>query len=341
MTFRSSIFLLTALAVSANVLPVVAHTGDRLFPIRFLSEETLARFNLYDGDVEDWVDAVGEPTFTPIDFLLAKPSDTDRLDISYDQLDPSSLDFRIWMGWSRDGRIHVAGQFVDDVYINEYEPGDYRIFGSRNELFNSFDSIALLVDGDHTGGQYNFIASHGDIEEELKTNRQAQRYEAIARVPYGPMVSLNGTTVGAIGFDELELDELNWMVQPPFAEGGGGVFGENLTIWVTEFYVTCFDRLDHLNPEESVVSQLAEGRTIGFDLRVHDYDIEPFGARALYYLTGPDWENFSQADHFADGLLLRPGGESVDSSVQSTSWARIKASLEIDLRGKDSPPGQD
>ena len=312
-------------SISAEVVPVAAHAGDRLFPISYLSEETLARLDLVDGDVEDWVDAVGPPTFTPVDFLLAKSSDWGGLNISYDQLDPSSLDFRIWMGWSRDGRIHVAGQFVDDVYVNEYEPGDFRVFRS-NEVFYVFDSISLLVDGDHTGGEYSYVASHGELENALKTNMQAQHYEAIARVPSGPMISLYPTTVGEIGFDELDTEELNWMVQPPFARGGGGVFGENPTIWVAEFFATCFDRLHHFDPDESVVSQLEEGRIIGFDLYVRDYDLEPGGPRAYYYLTGPDWGVWSQADHFADGLLLGPD-DLGDSAVQSSSWARIKASL--------------
>ena len=328
MTYRNFILVLTFGAVSADVAPVGGHAGDRVFPVPYLSEETLALLDPGDGSVEDWVDAVGPPTFTPLDFELASESTVGRrFDISYDQLTPSNFDFRIWMGWSQEGRIHVAGQFVDDSYINEYEPVDFRT-SKLNGEFNDFDSISLLVDGDHTGGQYYFAASHGELEEELKKNRQAQEYEAIASVPNGPMISLLGTTAGAIGFDELELEELNWMVQPPFAQGGGGVYGENPTIWVSEFYVTCFDRLHHLNPEESVVSQLEQRRVVGFDLYVRDYDVEPRGSRALYYLTGPDWVDWSQADHFADGLLLGPDDDFGDSAVQSTSWARIKATLE-------------
>ena len=34
---------------------------------------------------------------------------------------------------------------------------------------------------------------------------------------------------------------------------------------------------------------------------------------------------------FLDGVLLGPGGESGETAVQSVSWGRIKASLEIDL----------
>ena len=172
------------------------------------SEETLALLDQDDGSVEDWVDAVGPPTFTPLDFELASESTVGRrFDISYDQLTPSNFDFRIWMGWSQEGRIHVAGQFVDDSYINEYEPVDFRT-RKLNGVFSSFDSISLFVDGDHTGGEYRFLASHGELENALKTNMQAQHFEAIARVPGGPMISLNSTTAGAIGFDELDIEEL-------------------------------------------------------------------------------------------------------------------------------------
>ena len=132
---------------------------------------------------------------------------------------------------------------------------------------------------------------------------------------------------------------VDWMVQPPFARGGGGVFGENPTIWVTEFYVTCFDLLDHLNPENSVVSELSAGKTIGFDFIVQDYDVEPRRPLAYYelkYREGAE-ENAEGADFFVDGLLLGPDNDFGDSAVQSTSWARIKASLDTDLRnrGKD------
>ena len=55
---------------------------------------------------------------TPLDFILwSHPSLA-----SCDQFDPSNLDFRIWLAWTRDGRIHVAGEFADDIYENEYDP---------------------------------------------------------------------------------------------------------------------------------------------------------------------------------------------------------------------------
>ena len=119
--------------------------------------------------------------------------------------------------------------------------------------------------------------------------------------------------------------------------------GENPTVWLIEFFVTSFDRLHHLSPpEESVVSRFAEGSVIGFDVRVFDHDVEAGGQRAFYLLGEPSWEGInSQASNWADGLLLGPGGGSVDSAVQSVSWGRIKASLEIDLRSGEPLPDKD
>ena len=321
MTYRPSLFLLTLAAISAPAAPLFAHAGDRLFPIVYLSEQTLARLDLNDGSVEDWLDAVGEPTLTPLDFILwSHPSL-----VSYDQFDPSNLDFRIWLGWSRDGRIHVAGEFADDIYENEYDPEKFR--------FSSFDdSISLLVDGDHTGGQYLFSRPHNPdgtvkpLEGPLETNMQAQVYEAVSHHPDGQLVSLPETM--------YNVDE-RWMVEPPFARGGGAVLGENPTFWIVEFYATCYDRLNHLAPEESDVSQLSEGKVIGFDIYVFDHDLPNSRRHARYSLSDPElWVWGEGADNFADGLLLGSVGGLGDSAVQSVSWGRIKASLEPGLPGK-------
>ena len=216
---RTSLICLSLAVVSAALAPVAAHNGDRVFPIRYLSEETLALLNRDDGVVEDWLDFLGEPTLTSLDFNLWTGI---PMTSSFDRHDPGSLDFRIWMGWTSDGRIHVAGQFVDDVYVNEYDP-----LVEPNLYPHVHDSVSLLVDGDHTGGQYFWIQSHSELE--VQTNRQAQFYENIAIAPSDQRVVLYKTSVGAIGFDEIE-QPVDWMVQPPYARGGGGVFGENPTM---------------------------------------------------------------------------------------------------------------
>ena len=308
----------------ANVVPVFAHIGDRLYPISYLSEETLAALDQDDASVEDWVEAVGEPTLNPLDFDLWSPLGFG----SNDQYDPANLDFRIWLGWSRDGKIHVAGQFADDVYFNEYEP-------VTDPSFGFFDSITIIVDGDHSGGEFWFPPPHGEeVEGPLEMNMQAQYYEAISRAADVSLVDLPWTT---------QHDEW-WMVQPPFARGGGAVLGEKPTFWSVEFFVTCFDRLNHLNPDDSDVSQLTERKVIGFDIYIVDYDNDSeLGVYYLGNLGRPD--DFKHDSHDAsailDGVLLGPGGESGDSAVQSVSWGRIKASLEIDLRSEHSLTDKD
>ena len=307
---RYSILLLMLAAIFPNAFPLSAHDNERMFPISYLSDVTLAALDQDDASVDDWVEAVGEPTLTPLDFDLRS---------SYTQVtsyDPSNLDFRIWLGWSRDGKIHFAGQFADDAYYNEYDP-DYYL------SFSFYDSISLMVDGDHSGGEYDFPSRHEELEGPLETNMQAQWYEAISRAAGDPLVDLPGTTG--------EVEE-RWMVEPPFSRGGGSVLGEKPTFWHIEFYVTCFDRLSHLSPEDSDVSQLTEGRIIGFDIWVVDFD-DDSGLNALYHMDRPDgaepeWPEWFDASNFVDGLLLGPGGVPGDSAVQSVSWGRIKASLE-------------
>ena len=323
MTDRRSFFLLTLAAMSAGVAPLDAHVGNRLYPISYLSEETLAALDQDDASVEDWIETVGEPALTPLDFdLLSSPGYT-----SYDQYDPSNLDFRIWLGWGRDGKIHVAGQFADDVYYNEYRSGP-------NSSFSRWDHIIFMVDGDHSGGRYRFEIPHGEeVEGPLETNMQAQQYEAISQAADDPLIGLFKTT---------SLVDERWMVLPPFARGGGAVLGENPTFWSVEFFVTCFDRLNHLSPEDSDVSQLTEGKITGFDTWIIDHD-DDSRLRAVFYLDIPDGSKRGDAldaSTMMDGVLLGPGGEDRETAVQSVSWGRIKASLEIDL-GREDRSGKD
>ena len=233
---------LTLAAVSACAAPLSAHDGDLLVPIRFLSEETLAHLNLDDGSVEDWEDALGEPTLTSQDFDLDSQAYIDY------EAGPSNFDFRIWLGWSKDGRIHCAGQFADDVHVTVSDHFDFFI-----HFMYRGDSIALLVDGDHSGDKYLFSADEEPLEGPKKSNLQAQRYEAVSRVPVGPLVAL----------PEANIDGAWWMVEPPFAQGGGGVFGENPTFWSVEFFVTCFDRLNHLDPGRPSCPAYSKERSSG------------------------------------------------------------------------------
>ena len=113
------LLLLLCLAISSR-----AHVGDRLYPIVELSDEMLTEIQLADGLVDEWFELIGEPTLTLLDFR------------SFDDLvalDPSDLDFRIWLAWHDEpARIYVAFVASDDVYKNTH---DYQLI----------DAIFLMI----------------------------------------------------------------------------------------------------------------------------------------------------------------------------------------------------
>ena len=122
MTWRAA--LLVCLPGLAGLsAPAVAHVGDRLYPIPYLSDEMLEDIRLDDGFADEWSELIGEPTLTALDF-----SET----FSQRQYDPSDLDFRIWLAWHDDpARIYAAFVSSDDVYINEH---DYSAIGIASFL---------------------------------------------------------------------------------------------------------------------------------------------------------------------------------------------------------------
>ena len=123
---------------------------------------------------------------------------------------------------------------------------------------------------------------------------------------------------------------------------GGGSFGQNPTISVTEFYVTAFDRLVWNSPAESVVSDLYPGKIIGFHIMIWDRDAGYAGLKSIHNLpgeglgegaTGHPCSRHSTmevdcSDAFAPGLLLAAGGEIPEiSAIESITWGRIKAAF--------------
>ncbi len=295
-----------------------AHVGDRLYPIAYLSDEMLAEIQLGDGQIQEWIDLIGEPTLTLLDFTE---------EIADSPLDPSDLDFRIWLAWHDEpARLYVAFVASDDVYKNTHDYGSSNV---NRQYVHMNDSITLAIDGDHSGGAGN---SNGDpMERWIEGHGQTQFYAAISHTASGP-------TLSDVIY-RVQTGMLSWTTLPPYAESGGGVASEAPVIWVVELYVTPFDRWGEESwhgPAGGAVSRFSAGGVIGFTILVHDYDP-----------PGTEWRNwgldfqqsdernrtfrniqFHRADAFLDGLLLP--SETDGSVVESVSWGRIKASLKIE-----------
>ena len=286
-----------------------AQFPDRLFPFAELTDGMRARIDLMDGSVEDWLEVLGEPTLTPLDFSI--PS-------TLPGYDPSSYDFRIWLAWhDATDHLFVAAEFVDDYHVRVYDPND------PNSLPIGDSSVWLFVDGDRSGGR---LIQPG--EPDLNHMIQAQWYAAIA------------STYSNDSKVQLYLrDNPPWVHSPPYADGGGTVVDSQPVFSVLEFFITPFDRY-LWDPEQSVVSDLFADKTIGFGISLSDYDEfhEDLGQADGYFdLFGPDASGLNLEDYFsklffesdlwARGILLGAEGGTAGTAVESLSWARIKASL--------------
>ena len=312
--WHPALVLLLGLAVSAG-----AHVGDRLYPVAWLSDEMLERIDLHDGLVEEWEDLIGEPSMTLLDFADLQGEKTP---------DPSDLDFRIWLAWHDDpARFYVAFLASDDAYKNTHDWSN-----SSRELIVNNDSIQLMIDGDHSGGAGG--VNETPLEEWVEIAGRTQRYEAIARTPTGPTLDDAGTRV--------QSGEYAWTVFPPYGAGGGGVAGENPTIIVIELYVTPFDGwAGWQSPGEIAVSDLTAGQIVGFAISIRERESPPDSEWVDWVPEAMQSGGFTplevfriffhrRADGFLDGLLLSAGPAGPDgSAVESVSWGRIKAALEM------------
>ena len=292
-----------------------AHSGDRAYPIPYLSDEVLEQIQLHDSRVDEWMELVGEPTMTSLDFTTG-----------FGRLppDPSDLDFRIWLAWHDDpARLYAGFVSSDDIYKNNHEY-DAPPQSLRHVMYLN-DSISLAIDGDHSGGE----GCSGDCPEEdwVDIHEETQYYEAIAHTASGP--TLDCPVVRYFNEDGA----FAWTAIPPYGEGGGGVAGEAPVISVIELYVTPFDRLVGDNIQESVTGDLSAGQVIGFAIAVHDNEGDGWRPWTPEGMQRSDsYAEFDimslRADYFLDGILLPPEPEG--SAVESDSWGRIKASLELE-----------
>jgi hypothetical protein len=298
------LFSLVIVLFAGAVGDLWGHAGDRIYPIWQLSDEEVAEIDLGDGSIQDWIDVMDPPTLLASDF---------RAIHGYD---PSDLNFRIWLAWHEaSGRIYVGMERFDDVYIrmesDSYCPGP----------FCHDAAVNLYVDGDHSGGDFMFLPRAYDTAEEMEfyTFQEAQWFTAYTE-------AFEATSPIEMWYVSQGADGEKWFAATPYAEVGGGVFGENPTVSILEFYVTPFDRLIKNNQDESVASQLRPGQTVGFAIRVYDSDTGPELNGAETYTLGGGAAG--SADGFVDGLLMGIGGAiPEDTVVESGTWARIKASF--------------
>ena len=200
----------------------------------------LELIDLDDGRIDEW-EELFEPSITTLDFTrkIFDRNTSKRETVSYD---PSDLDFQIWLVWNdTHNRLYVSGRFADDIHVRE-----------PSSINQGPDVMFLYVDGDYSGGQYNFLT--GDRYRDNFVSAQTYSAPFFAQ----PELSL-GLNYNSFG----EPFEFSWAGEFPYAYGGDGAEGENPIVWNVEFFITPFDLLDS-DPENSTISQLRRGKVIGF-----------------------------------------------------------------------------
>lgn len=288
-----------------------ADADDGVYPLIELTDEEAAMIDVTDGSIEDWLAVLGGPTLTASDFLTLPDEGLG---------DPYDLDFRIWLAWHRSTtHIYVAMERADDVYVNDFDRGESNSL--RSDMAYHDGRIMVAVDADHSGGQ--FVLDGNDSEMLLRYNRQAQWYFILPEVyDDGPHLQIaNGQSM-----------DRDWFLRPPYAEGGGRVWGESPTISVTEAYFTAFDDLIWKSPETSVVSKLRPGRTVGLLIDVSDRDDSRYQG-FVYHRLG---EITRSTDTFVDALLVGAGDPSPDEGgVELVTWGRAKGGTRPGGAGPD------
>ena len=233
------------------------------------------------------------------------------IDKTWEITSPEVLAFRVFLGWvQEEQRVYVALEIFDDIYFNEWD-------GMVLAEGWWADHVEFYIDGDHSGGQYNYTGTVFDTATEEKKrlhNSTAQQYWAFAESPAGPLARNTGPADPRVS-------------SPPWTEAGGAVLGRPQGLSVIEFAVTPWDDLDWRGVDNSKRSDLTAGKVIGIQLMVFDWNERSVfaGSHAIHGLFDPMWD----ASMLVDAVLC--GTEScfpgTGTSVTSDTRGRIKASF--------------
>ena len=202
---------------------------------------------------------------------------------------------------------------IHDGFIDEwYEIGE----PNMTLLIHLNYSIVLYLDADHSGGR-GFVDGYGVLEDRVQIYGRTQKYDAIPQTVSGPTFSN--------GHSYLQP----WHTFPPYGDAGGGVAGGNPVVWIVEMYVTPQDGWGD-SMDETPFSELSAHQIVGFAPVIYDCDPSVRSAAIPWNPEAIDDEDAflrlyqTMADIFLDGLLV----PAQDTTVESDTWGRIKASLQ-------------
>ena len=256
-----------------------------------------------DGDLGDW-DNVPSVFWVTQDDLVEVVTGTQG------DPDAGNLAERIIVGWSPETNlVYVMEERFDDVW-----------YGT---LDDTNDKLELVLDADHSGGQFQGVESI-DLDPERWAGAEAQDWQQ----------SLNNEDNnlwlwgGGVWASVEPYAGIRWNVE---GEAGGPA-----TLF-QESWFTTFDDLpaSSTGPDDPdlKIHDLQEGQVMGIGMAIQDDDNGPGNSYNGYWVSTGDINMYFHADSLVDYVLLGfneeiwVAGEDSPTSVEDDSWGRIKASF--------------
>lgn len=252
-----------------------------------------------DGDLGDW-DNVPSVFWVTHDDLIEVVTGTQG------DPDPGNLAERLIVGWSPETNlVYVMEERFDDLW-----------YGT---LDDTNDKLELVLDADHSGGQFQGVESI-DLDPERWAGAAAQDWQQ--SLHQEAQLWLWG---GGVWASVEPYAGIRWNVE---GEAGGPA-----TLF-QESWFTTFDDLpaSSTGPDDPdlKIHDLQEGQIMGIGMAIQDDDNGPGNSYNGYWVSTGDINMYFNADSLVDYVLLGFDAnnwvsDSDDTAVEDDSWGRIKA----------------
>ena len=252
-----------------------------------------------DGDLGDW-DNVPSVFWVTHNDLIEVVTGTQG------DPDPGNLAERLIVGWSPETNlVYVMEERFDDLW-----------YGT---LDDTNDKLELVLDADHSGGQFQGVESI-DLDPERWAGAAAQDWQQ--SLHQEAQLWLWG---GGVWASVEPYAGIRWNVE---GEAGGPA-----TLF-QESWFTTFDDLpaSSTGPDDPdlKIHDLQEGQVMGIGMAIQDDDNGPGNSYNGYWVSTGDINMYFNADSLVDYVLLGFDAnnwvsDSDDTAVEDDSWGRIKA----------------
>jgi hypothetical protein len=230
-------------------------------------------------------------------------------------LDPSDFNVRMWISWNEfENTMWFAAEVFDNIHNIDF---------TDPTLSWQNDDWEIMVDADHSGGQYNGWSGMTEERRRELSGRQAQQFILVYPSPAGfPIFQHYGTATFLNDRDPYRRPDLaNWGVSYE-----GDIKGEGTTRY--EVMLALWDELDWRGPEVSKRHFLKPYEIIGIQFSFADFDESSTEYHAYWTLSKQE-KTFMFADRFTDVELIPQMTDSLDVEKRTTlevnTWGRIKA----------------